>query len=49
MTSPANAKAAQVRSAPGSLDSNQDEGGDSDFDDSGDDGDYDDGGHSDNE
>ena len=28
----------------GLLDSNQDEGGDSDFDDSGDDGDYDDGG-----
>ena len=33
----------------GLLDSNQDEGGTSDFDDSGDDGDYDDGGDSDNE
>ena len=33
----------------GLLDSNQDEGGNSDFDDSGDDGDYDDGGDSDNE
>ena len=33
----------------GLLDSNQDEGGNSDFDDSGDDGDYDDGGDTDNE